>query len=162
MKRTALLAVAAFAGLTVAAAAQTSEPADDANPARVESQDRDQERVQAREQERSELQEQERAEVRTRERAEVRNQEREDAEPAPRGPRYVDADGDGICDNLQAQARGGRGQGRRAGKGRRGNGPGDGTGNQGVGPRDGSGFGPGAQSGNCDGTGPKGKGRRGQ
>jgi hypothetical protein len=154
MKRTALLAVAAFAGLTVAAAAQTSEPADDANPARVESQDRDQERVQAREQER--------AEVRTRERAEVRNQEREDAEPAPRGPRYVDADGDGICDNLQAQARGGRGQGRRAGKGRRGNGPGDGTGNQGVGPRDGSGFGPGAQSGNCDGTGPKGKGRRGQ
>jgi len=38
-------------------------------------------------------------------------------------------------------------------------GPGNGSGNSGIGPRDGSGFGPG--TGECDGTGPKGKGRGG-
>jgi len=85
--------------------------------------------------------------------------------PAPgtgTGPRagtaFVDANGDGICDNFQA---GTGGQGAQAG--RRGKGPGNGTGNQGMGPRDGSGYG--ARSGNgsgiCDGTGPKGMGRRG-
>lgn len=71
------------------------------------------------------------------------------------GPNYVDANGDGICDNYQA---GGRGQG--AGQGR-GYGPGNGAGNQGMGPRDGSGYGPGSGTGACDGTGPKGQGRRG-
>jgi len=66
------------------------------------------------------------------------------------GPNFVDADGDGICDNRAARAnRRGRGYG-----------PGDGTGNQGVGPRDGSGYGPGSGA-NCDGTGPKGKRHRG-
>jgi hypothetical protein len=79
---------------------------------------------------------------------------------APRvGPAFVDADGDGICD---LQGTGARGQGRQMGK-RGGYGPGDGTGRQGMGPRDGTGYGPGAGSGNCDGTGPKGQGmgRRG-
>jgi hypothetical protein len=73
-------------------------------------------------------------------------------------PNFVDDDGDGICDRyvVRQQARTGK-------HGRHGYGPGDGTGNPGVGPRDGSGYGPGSGpgSGNCDGTGPKGKGRRG-
>ena len=80
---------------------------------------------------------------------------------APRvGAAFVDANGDGICDNFQ---NGTGGQGAQAG--RRGRGPGNGTGNQGMGPRDGSGYGAGAGAGtgtgNCDGTGPKGYGRRG-
>ncbi len=80
--------------------------------------------------------------------------------PTPQsvGPNYVDADGDGICDYYQAGGRG-NGAGR---KGRGGYGPGDGTGNQGAGPRDGSGYGAGSGTGNCDGTGPKGQGRRGR
>jgi hypothetical protein len=82
--------------------------------------------------------------------------------PTTVGPNFVDADGDGICDNCTGTPRGqGQGQGRKAGKGKGGYGPGNGTGNQGVGPRDGSGYGPGAGSGNCTGTGPKGRGRRG-
>ncbi len=58
------------------------------------------------------------------------------------GPNFVDANGDGVCDLFQARGGQGAGQraGRRAGKG---------------------GFGPGGASGNCDGTGPKGRGRRG-
>ena len=75
-------------------------------------------------------------------------------------PNFVDADGDGICDNCTGTPRG-QGQGQKARRGKGGYGPGNGTGNQGVGPRDGSGHGPGAGSGNCTGTGPKGRGRRG-
>jgi hypothetical protein len=74
------------------------------------------------------------------------------------GPRFVDNDGDGICDLYQG------GAGTRAGNAaRRGNGARDGSGNQGVGPRDGSGYGAGSGNcgGTCDGTGPKGQGRRG-
>lgn len=89
--------------------------------------------------------------------------------PAQVGPNFVDNDGDGICDRYQAGDRTRTGKGaRRGGKGtgRGGYGPGDGSGNQGVGPRDGSGYGPGSGagpgSGNCDGTGPKGQGRRGR
>ena len=83
--------------------------------------------------------------------------------PAPATPAagaaFVDADGDGICDNFQG---GKRGAGTGTAQAKRGNryGPGDGTGNQGVGPRDGSGYGPGAKSGNCTGSGPKGRGPR--
>lgn len=83
--------------------------------------------------------------------------------PANTGRNFVDADGDGVCDNCtgtpRGQGRQGR-QGQRArqgGKGQRG--PGDGTGNHGVGPRDGSGYGRGAGSGSCNGTGPRGQGR---
>jgi hypothetical protein len=76
--------------------------------------------------------------------------------PTTVGPNFVDADGDGICDRWQS---GGQGRSRMGRRGRGGNGPGNGAGNQGVGPRDGSGYGPG--SANCDGTGPKGRGRRG-
>jgi hypothetical protein len=74
------------------------------------------------------------------------------------GANFIDANGDGICDNYQAENRGARG----AAAGRGGYGPGDGTGNSGVGPRDGSGFGSGsaAGTGTCDGTGPKGRGAR--
>jgi hypothetical protein len=63
---------------------------------------------------------------------------------------FVDANGDGICDNVQA-GRGGAAQGQKKGKGY---GPGDGTGNQGVGPRDGTGYGAGAAAGTgtCTGT----------
>jgi hypothetical protein len=75
---------------------------------------------------------------------------------ATAGPRFVDNDGDGICDLYQAGTRQGR-----VGSARGGNGPADGTGNRGIGPRDGSGFGRGPASGGaaCDGTGPKGRGR---
>ncbi len=72
------------------------------------------------------------------------------------GPNFVDANGDGICDNFQSGTRPARAGGARRGGGY---GPGDGTGNRGIGPRDGTGFGPGAGSGLCDGTGPKGFGR---
>ena len=69
------------------------------------------------------------------------------ARPAT-GQAFVDANGDGICDNL------GQGAGSAA---RRGYGARDGSGNKGVGPKDGTGYGPGAKSGNCTGTGPKGQ-----
>jgi hypothetical protein len=80
------------------------------------------------------------------------------------GPNFVDADGDGICDLRQARAaQGATARGGRAGRG--GYGPGNGTGHQGIGPRDGTGFGAvagaGTGTGVCDGTGPKGRGRRG-
>ena len=79
------------------------------------------------------------------------------ATPNTAGPSFVDADGDGICDNFQNGARAGNGAGQGKGKGY-GRGKGDGTR---VGPQDGTGFGPGpgAGGGTCDGTGPKGKGR---
>ncbi|MFB3854175.1 MAG: hypothetical protein ACE148_10180 [Vicinamibacterales bacterium] len=75
------------------------------------------------------------------------------------GPNFVDANGDGICDNYQAGNRAGSRAGRMRGHG--GFGPGDGTGNKGVGPKDGTGYGAGNGTGVCDGTGPKGAARRG-
>jgi hypothetical protein len=82
--------------------------------------------------------------------------------PTAVGPNFVDANGDGICDNCTGTGQG-KGQGQKARKGKGGYGPGNGTGNQGAGPRDGSGYGPGGASGNCTGTGPSGRsrGRRG-
>jgi hypothetical protein len=78
------------------------------------------------------------------------------------GPNFVDADGDGICDRFEARGANARGQGKAGARaGGRGYGPRDGTGNQGVGPRNGTGYGPGAKSGNCTGTGARG-GRRGR
>jgi hypothetical protein len=77
----------------------------------------------------------------------------------PAGPNFVDADGDGICDNFQSGVRAGKAIGPRDGSGAR-FGPGDGSG-FGMGPRDGSGFGRGPRDGGglCDGTGPKGQAR---
>jgi hypothetical protein len=74
------------------------------------------------------------------------------------GPNFVDANGDGICDQC-----GTGGGAQRTGKGAR-RGPGDGTGNRGIGPKDGTGRGPGpsACGGTCNGTGPKGAARRGR
>jgi hypothetical protein len=73
------------------------------------------------------------------------------------GANFVDANGDGICDNFQNGTRGANGQGQGKGYGR---GKGNGTH---VGPQDGTGFGAAAGAGSgtgiCDGTGPKGKGR---
>jgi hypothetical protein len=76
------------------------------------------------------------------------------------GQNFVDADGDGVCDNCSGTTRGqGRGQGGQKGqqaqKGRQG------QGGQGMGPRDGSGNGKGPGAG-CDGTGPKGSRRGGR
>lgn len=83
-----------------------------------------------------------------------------------------DEDGDGIPNGLDPDyVKPKDGSGNQFGKGkmrdgkRPGFGPGDGTGNQGIGPRDGSGYGPGSGNGTgeCDGTGPKGKSvRRGR
>jgi hypothetical protein len=73
------------------------------------------------------------------------------------GANFVDANGDGICDNFQNGTRGanGQGQGKCCGRGK-GNG-------MHVGPQDGTGFGApagaGIGTGICDGTGPKGRGR---
>ncbi len=78
------------------------------------------------------------------------------------GANFVDANGDGICDNFQAGRRG-AGQGQRQGQGR-GMGRGQGNGTH-IGPQDGTGFGApagagaGTGTGICDGTGPKGRGR---
>ena len=76
------------------------------------------------------------------------------------GPLFVDADGDGICDNVGAKLR--QGKGRMNAMHGKHYGPGDGTGNQGIRPMDGTGFGPGSGQGTgvCDGTGPKGRGGR--
>jgi hypothetical protein len=67
------------------------------------------------------------------------------------GAAFVDANGDGICDNLQNGTRGANAQGQGKGNGTH------------VGPQDGTGFGAAAGAGSgtgiCDGTGPKGKGR---
>jgi hypothetical protein len=143
MKHTTLLTLAVLAGWAVTAGAQTPDPGEKPKVTRAGEQVQQQ------------------TESRSREEIKVQKQETPDAPPATRGTqRFVDADGDGICDNFQGPGRG-AGQGRGAARGRRGRGPGDGTGNQGVGPRDGSGFGAGAGSGNCDGTGPKGRGNRG-
>jgi len=128
MKRTTLLTLVVLTGWAVNAAAQTPEPADQSKTILEQSQ------------------------VQKRTEAQVREQ----VESRGAGQSFVDADGDGLCDNCR-----GSGQGNSAANGRRGNGPGDGTGNKGVGPRDGSGLGSGARSGNCDGTGSKGRGRRG-
>jgi hypothetical protein len=72
---------------------------------------------------------------------------------AQRGANFVDADGDGICDNFKAKS----GVQAKQGKG---HGPGNGMGNKGAGPKDGTGYGAGKGTGNgtgtCDGTGPKG------
>jgi hypothetical protein len=68
--------------------------------------------------------------------------------PAATSPAFVDANGDGICDNFQKGTGQGSGYGQGRGKGQR------------LGPRDGSGYGAGAGNGGgtgiCDGTGPKG------
>jgi hypothetical protein len=70
---------------------------------------------------------------------------------AQRGANFVDADGDGVCDNFGTKSA-------MQGKHGKGKGPGNGTGNQGVGPKDGTGYGAGTGNGTgtCDGTGPKG------
>ncbi len=74
---------------------------------------------------------------------------------ASSGPNFIDANGDGICDNFQSGTRQGQGNAM-ARKGKR------------LGPQDGSGFGAGSGAavggggngaGVCDGTGPKGQGR---
>ena len=75
--------------------------------------------------------------------------------PTTVGPSFVDANGDGVCDNCTGTP---RGQGQKVRKGKGGTGTGNGTGQQGMGPRDGSGSGRGG-GGNCNGTGPKGQGR---
>jgi len=80
--------------------------------------------------------------------------------PAPQapttvGPAFVDADHDGVCDNCTGTPQR-KGQNARRSKG--GFGPGKGSGHQGVGPRDGSGYG--RKGGVCNGTGPRGRGRR--
>ncbi|MEE4310839.1 MAG: hypothetical protein V2J62_03120 [candidate division KSB1 bacterium] len=72
------------------------------------------------------------------------------------GRGFVDENADGINDNIQKVGKSNKGQ-----RGKGGFGPKDGTGNKGMGPKDGTGNGPGAQSGNCDGTGPKGQRNRG-
>ena len=87
-------------------------------------------------------------------------------ERATVGQDFIDANGDGVCDNCtgtsRAKGRGnGQGEGQRLQDGRGGRGQRAGSGNQ-VGPRDGSGNrkGPG---GACDGSGRRGggQGRRG-
>lgn len=75
--------------------------------------------------------------------------------PATVGPSFVDANGDGVCDNCTGTSKG-KGQKARQGKG------GAGPGNQGVGPRDGSGYGRTSGRGTCNGTGSGGRGRSGR
>lgn len=72
--------------------------------------------------------------------------------PVTTGPSFVDANGDGICDNCTGTPKG-KGQKARQGKG------GAGSGNHGIGPRDGSGYGQGSGRGTCNGTGQRGRGR---
>jgi len=71
------------------------------------------------------------------------------------GVNWIDANGDGICDNFGTEKQGNR-QGNGAKNGNKG-GYGDGSG---VRPQDGTGLGSGNGSGVCDGTGPKGSSKR--
>ena len=97
MKRTTLLTLVVLAGWAAAAAAQTPEPTEQPKANRVETQERQGS-------------------------GEATVQKSQTAGPAARGTgAFVDADGDGICDNFQGQ---GRGRGRGAANGRRGRGPG--------------------------------------
>jgi hypothetical protein len=79
--------------------------------------------------------------------------------PSAARPAFVDANGDGICDNCNGTPQR-KGRGVRRGQG--GSGPRDGSGSQGVGPRDGSGYGRRSGAGSCNGTGPRGRGRSGR
>lgn len=79
--------------------------------------------------------------------------------PATVGPGFVDANGDGVCDNCTGTP---KWKGRKARQGKGGAGPGNGTNNQGVGPRDGSGYGQTSGRGACNGSGPRGRGRSGR
>ena len=79
---------------------------------------------------------------------------------------WVDADGDGICDNF-GTAKQGSGKMKRMNGQSKGQGLGNGAGNgkhygdgSGIRPQDGTGFGAGNGSGTCNGTGRKGKGGR--
>lgn len=78
---------------------------------------------------------------------------------AHRMQNFVDNDGDGINDNTMSRIHARRGNAVMAG-GQQGYGPKDGTGLQ-PRPQDGTGYGPGAGTANCDGTGPKGAANRG-
>ena len=78
MKRTTMLTMAVFAGWAVAAAAQTSGPADPPKAANEKSQA------------------QKRNETRSRETVEAQNTQAS-------GQRFVDADGDGVCDNCDTR-----------------------------------------------------------
>ena len=76
------------------------------------------------------------------------------------GPNWIDADGDGICDNKGTGNSGKQYKGSNGKKGSEGNkkgGFGDGSG---IRPQDGTGFGSGNGSGDCDGTGSKGSQQR--
>jgi len=78
-------------------------------------------------------------------------------QPTGKGAGWVDANGDGICDNVgtanQGAAKAGKGYGKK-----------DGTGNP-ARPQDGTGYGNKGgnanAAGTCDGTGPKGSAKRG-
>ncbi|HKJ68586.1 MAG TPA: hypothetical protein VKA68_11565 [bacterium] len=72
---------------------------------------------------------------------------------------FVDADGDGVNDNAMSRNRINRGNAAMHG-GQGGYGVKDGTGAH-PRPQDGTGYGPGAGTENCDGTGPQGGARRG-
>lgn len=83
---------------------------------------------------------------------------------------WVDANGDGICDNFGTANQGSGKAMRGSGKMNKNNGQGAGQGlgkglgdGSGIRPQDGTGFGRGNGSGTgvCDGTGPKGSGKRG-
>lgn len=80
---------------------------------------------------------------------------------------WVDANGDGICDNFGTDKQGSGKALRGSGKMNKNNGQGAGQGKglgdgSGIHPQDGTGFGRGNGSGTgvCDGTGPKGSGKR--
>lgn len=127
MKRTTVLTLAVLAGWAMSAEAQTPERAD---PPQAAAEKR--------------LESQGPGQVQT---------------PGARsaGPRFVDTDGNGVCDNCTAP---GAGRGRSGAQGRQGRGPGDGTGRQGVRARDGSGRSDGAAAGaGCRGGGRRGGGR---
>jgi hypothetical protein len=131
MKRTALWTLAVVAGWVGTAAAQAPGPVDPA---------KDTQKNQAEER------------LRTPSGSQVGAQK-------ATGQRFVDADGNGVCDNCTGR---GAGKGRAEAQGRQGRGPGDGTGRQGVRTRDGSGRGGGAAAGGgCRGGGRGSRGGRG-
>ncbi|MCB0744493.1 MAG: hypothetical protein H6613_10345 [Ignavibacteriales bacterium] len=99
-------------------------------------------------------------EVNTQERKMVKNQTLQGTNNP--GPNWVDADGDGLCDNIGTGDSGKQMKGANAKGAKQGNkkgGFGDGTG---VRPQDGTGLGAGVGTGtaDCDGTGPKGSVKR--
>ncbi|MCX7984643.1 MAG: hypothetical protein N3A63_07055 [Bacteroidetes bacterium] len=86
---------------------------------------------------------QEKAQIKTRTKEAIKAEVQSASGTTQRGTRFIDKDGDGVCDNkntTKAQNKVAVQTHEKNKEGKK-HGPGDGTGNKGVGPKDGTGYG---------------------